>query len=462
MIRLFRVSIPASVLALVLSDTILIVACYVGAALFALNSELDPWFYMRYDNGWLQVAFAVAIVQVGFYFMDMYDDLRIRSRILLIHQLFLLLGISFLIQALLGYSKSTLLQLPQWTMFYGSGLVLILVPAWRSIFFSLVRKALPDSKLLFAGMPASAQEITDYLAQRPDTGFSVEGYLDDSPVYGGARYLGKPEELTRVLKAERPDLVVVDRIREDSNSELGQRLLDVRGSGVKIESTNELYEMVFGRVSLRDLTPAHILWDQSRMRELNLYLQTIYSFVLAILGLIVLLPVMAIVAMLVKVTSAGPALYKQKRVGLNGQPFYLYKFRSMYIDAEAGTGPVWATKNDPRITPLGRWLRKLRLDELPQFFNVIRGEMALAGPRPERPEFCAVLEKEIPFYHLRHSVKPGITGWAQINHRYTETIEDTGVKLEYDLYYVRHLAPSLDAYIIFHTLKVMLLTRGAQ
>jgi lipopolysaccharide/colanic/teichoic acid biosynthesis glycosyltransferase len=134
----------------------------------------------------------------------------------------------------------------------------------------------------------------------------------------------------------------------------------------------------------------------------------------------------------------------------------------MYIDAEARTGPVWATKNDPRITPVGRWLRLLRLDELPQFFNVIRGEMALVGPRPERPEFCTVLEKALPFYQQRHLVKPGITGWAQINHKYTETIEDTTTKLEYDLYYVKHLAPTLDAYIIFHTLKVMLLSKGAQ
>jgi lipopolysaccharide/colanic/teichoic acid biosynthesis glycosyltransferase len=171
---------------------------------------------------------------------------------------------------------------------------------------------------------------------------------------------------------------------------------------------------------------------------------------------------MALVYIVVKLTSPGPSIFKQKRVGQNGVDFFLYKFRSMYVDAEARTGPVWASKNDPRITPVGRWLRLLRLDELPQFFNVIRGEMALVGPRPERPEFCAVLEKQIPFYHQRHVVKPGITGWAQINHKYAETIEDTSTKLEYDLYYVKHLAPALDAYIIFHTLKVMVLSRGAQ
>jgi len=462
MIRLFRVSIPASVLVLVLSDAVLLMTCYVLAATFALNAQLDPWFYIRYDNGWVQILFVVAIIQIGFYFMDMYDDLRIRSRILLIHQLFLLLGIAFLVQAILGYSKSTLLQLPQWTMFYGSALVLVLIPTWRVIFFSLVRRALPDSKLLFAGMPISAQEITAHLAERPDMGFRVEGYLDDAREFAGAPYLGRPEDLSQAVRKVRPDVVVVDRTREIDNLQLGQQLLEVRGKGVKIESGNDLYEMVFGRVSLRDLRPAQLLWDKSGVRELNLRLQTFYSFILAVVGLVVLSPVMILVFVAVKLTSPGPALYKQKRVGLNGRHFFLYKFRSMYIDAEARTGPVWASKNDPRITPLGKWLRKLRLDELPQFFNVIRGDMALAGPRPERPEFCSVLETKIPFYQLRHTVKPGITGWAQINHKYTETVEDTSTKLEYDLYYVRHLAPSLDAYIIFHTIKVMLLSRGAQ
>ena len=183
---------------------------------------------------------------------------------------------------------------------------------------------------------------------------------------------------------------------------------------------------------------------------------------LGIVGTIATLPIMVVVALLVKLSSPGPILFRQTRVGLRGSHFVLYKFRSMYADAEARTGAVWATKNDPRITPIGRWLRKLRLDELPQFFNVLRGEMSLVGPRPERPEFCAMLEEKIPFYKQRHWVRPGITGWAQINHKYGDTIEDSMIKLEYDLYYIKNLAPALDAYIIFHTIKVMLLSRGAQ
>jgi lipopolysaccharide/colanic/teichoic acid biosynthesis glycosyltransferase len=165
---------------------------------------------------------------------------------------------------------------------------------------------------------------------------------------------------------------------------------------------------------------------------------------------------------LVKLTSPGPVLIRQKRVGINGKTFTVYKFRSMYQDAEARTGAVWAKRNDPRITPLGHWLRKLRLDELPQLFNVVKGDMSIVGPRPERPEFVNILSEQIPYYRQRHCVMPGITGWAQINYKYGDTIEDTMMKLEYDLYYIKHISPSLDFLIMFHTAKTMLLFRGAQ
>ncbi len=167
-------------------------------------------------------------------------------------------------------------------------------------------------------------------------------------------------------------------------------------------------------------------------------------------------------ALLVKLTSPGPSLFRQTRVGLNGTTFSVFKFRSMYQDAEARTGAVWAVRDDPRITPLGRWLRRLRLDELPQLFNVVRGDMSLVGPRPERPEFVTILQERIPYYAQRNCIKPGITGWAQINHKYGDTIEDSLIKFEFDLYYIKNLAVSLDLYIIFHTMKIMLLGRGAQ
>jgi exopolysaccharide biosynthesis polyprenyl glycosylphosphotransferase len=184
--------------------------------------------------------------------------------------------------------------------------------------------------------------------------------------------------------------------------------------------------------------------------------------VIGVIGLIAFSPLMLLTAIAVRLTSKGPVFYRQRRVGVNGHTFTLYKFRSMYADAEARTGAVWASKDDPRITPLGKWLRRLRLDELPQFWNVVKGDMVIVGPRPERPEFVDVLAQQIPYYRQRLAVKPGITGWAQINHKYGDTQLDAMIKLEYDLYYIKHVAPALDFYIIFHTVKVMLLSRGAQ
>ena len=186
------------------------------------------------------------------------------------------------------------------------------------------------------------------------------------------------------------------------------------------------------------------------------------SFSIAAIGLLLALPIMAVVAILVRLTSPGPSLYSQLRTGMHGEPFRLYKFRSMRQDAEVATGAVWASKDDPRITKFGRFLRKSRLDELPQLFNVVKGEMSVVGPRPERPEFVSTLSEQIPFFPHRHCVRPGITGWAQINHKYGDTLQDTVTKLEYDLYYIKNLSPVLDFYIMFQTAKVMLLSRGSQ
>ena len=462
MIRLFRVSIPASIVILVISETILLAGCFFLTAFRAFNPLVDPWFYFQEENGWVQLIFAVASIQLGLYFMDLYDNPFPNSRITLIHQLCLLLGVAFMLQAIIGYGDWFLLQLPQWTMIYGSLLILVVIPAWRIIFFALVKKAIPSKKLLFFGMPPVAQEVVSRLVERPETGYAVVGYIAETadPTINRP-YLGSLEELDPAVAKSLPEDIVISV--NEQNPLPTQKLLELRLSGVGIKPVADLYEEVFARVSIRALQPSQIIFSPEFGPKLwTVRIQTIYSYLLGLIGLIVSLPLIVISAVLVKLSSPGPVFYRQQRVGLRGEPFYLYKFRSMYIDAETRTGPVWATKNDPRITPIGRWLRKLRLDELPQFFNVLRGEMVLVGPRPERPEFCSILGEKIPFYNQRHVVKPGITGWAQINHRYADTVEDTITKLEYDLYYVKHLAPALDAYIIFHTAKVMLLFRGAQ
>ena len=230
-----------------------------------------------------------------------------------------------------------------------------------------------------------------------------------------------------------------------------------------IEDAADTYEVAMRRVCSRKIQPSQLIFSSLLgPRAQAIAIQNAYSLVIGVVGLVLSSPIALCAAIAVRLSSKGPVLYRQRRVGLNGRTFTLFKFRSMYADAELRTGAVWATVDDPRITPVGRWLRKLRLDELPQLWNVVKGDMSIVGPRPERPEFVDVLADQIPYYRQRLAVKPGITGWAQINHKYGDTELDALIKLEYDLYYIKNLAPTLDFYIIFQTLKVMLLSRGSQ
>jgi sugar transferase (PEP-CTERM system associated) len=403
---------------------------------------------------------------VGIYFHDLYTQFRISSRILLVQQLCLVVGIAFLTQALLSYLKHPEWILPKWLMIIGSGLVLVFLPAWRILYAGVVLKALGSERLLFLGSSPVVQEISDYLQDHPELGLCAVGYLEEcqssfNEITTMPR-VGCVTELQRAVSEQHPDRIVVGLAERRGRLPV-QELLDLRFSGIRIEDVLTTYESTFGRVCVRALRPSQLIFSaELGPRPNRVFWQSIYSFVIALTATVVTAPIMLLVAAVVRVTSKGPVLFRQERIGRNGVPFTLFKFRSMYKDAEQHTGPVWATKGDPRITPVGRWLRSLRLDELPQLLNVVRGEMSIVGPRPERPEFVQTLTEQIPYYRQRHCVKPGITGWAQINHKYGDTIEDTIRKLEFDLFYIKNLAPSLDAYIIFHTLKVMLLSRGAQ
>ena len=463
MIRLFRVAMPSSVVALVVSETILLYACYILAAYAALDVAADV--FLLEEGGLMAVTLVVAVVLIGLYFQDLYDNYRIRSRILLLQQVSMSLGVAFLLEALLNYGRRNALMVTKWTMVYGSLMALVALPVWRIVFTQAVWKALGSEKLLFLGCSAVVREIILRLAERPELGLSAVGFLDDPSAVtelGGTPRLGSFADLDRVVATHHPDTIVVGATERRQHLPV-ERLLDLRFSGIRIQEAQATYETVFGRVSTRDLRPSQLIFStELGPRSGSVTLQTVYSLLLSVVGIIVTLPIMAVVAVIVKLSSPGPILLRQKRVGMHGAPFIVFKFRSMYQDAEAQTGAIWAAKDDPRITPQGRWLRKLRLDELPQLFNVIRGEMSIVGPRPERPEFVAALQEQIPYYRQRECVKPGITGWAQINHKYGSTIEDAIVKLEYDLYYIKNLAMSLDFYIIFHTAKIMLLSRGAQ
>ena len=237
---------------------------------------------------------------------------------------------------------------------------------------------------------------------------------------------------------------------------------ELRLRGVVVENSSDLMERLTGKLPLNGLNPSTLIFAEGfRMNPIQRVLRRLFSLAVSFLALVICLPFIPFIILAVRLSSPGPIFFSQTRVGLRGELFTLYKFRTMRQDAEA-QGAVWAVKDDARVTPIGMFLRKTRIDEIPQLWNVLRGDMAFVGPRPERPEFVQWLSQEIPFYDLRHLIRPGITGWAQVRYRYGASLEETKWKLEYDLYYVKHLSIGLDLLIMFETIKTIILRRGAR
>jgi sugar transferase (PEP-CTERM system associated) len=463
MIRMFKLAVPASLLALMAVEAALAFGCY--AVGFLLSHEEDWVIYYLYEGGIAQTLAAVGSLMLGIYLNDLYSQVRVYSRLRLAQQFCLVFGIAFLAQGMISYLYPAL-ALDRSQMITGSALGLLVLPAWRMIFDVLVLRVLHRQRILFLGHNRLVQSVARTVTALPHFAMEPIGYLAPSPLEPSPAWLGPwlgPIHSLREVHAEhRPDRIVVGL--EDRRGQLPvEDLLSLRMTGLPVEDASNLYEHVMWRVPVEALRPSQLIFGSGIGPDpRKLALQRGYSFLLALVGAVLTAPLMAVLWLLVRLTSPGPAIYRQKRVGRDGRVFEVLKFRSMYQDAEARTGAVWASQNDPRVTPLGRWLRKLRLDELPQFFNVLKGDMCIVGPRPERPEFVDVLSQKIPYYNIRHSIPPGITGWAQINHKYGESLEDVITKLEYDLYYLKHQSFSLDVYILFHTAKVMLFQRGAQ
>lgn len=463
MVRVFRVFIPVGSLALLITEVALITSAFILAAYLVL--DFDPQVYLFYEDGIYRILLVTASVILGLHFHDLYTNIHVKSRMLLLQQLSLVMGIAFLAQGLISY-VSRALRMPVHIMVPGSALAMAGIFVWRVLYSKYLLRVVGAQRILFVGGNKVVQAITEHLTEHPELGMAVIGYVDDGVPAGtpraGGKVLGPLAALRDIATELAPDRIVVGMSERRRCMPIAD-LLELRFSGIVIEEASSAYEAVCMRISTMELRPSQLVFSgELGPRRGIVVLQAFYNLALALVGTILFSPLMLVVAIGIKLTSPGPILYRQTRVGLDDRLFTLYKFRSMQQNAEAATGAVWASKDDPRITPFGRFLRKTRLDEVPQFFNVLRGDMAIVGPRPERPEFAKTLAEKIPYYRQRHCVKPGITGWAQINHKYGDTVEDTISKLEYDLYYIKNVSLSLDAYIIFHTLKTMLLSRGSQ
>lgn len=336
----------------------------------------------------------------------------------------------------------------------------------RTVLAVLFAKGIARNRVLLIGANSSGEKLLDELKRYPHLGYKVVGFIDDDgrrkgSSCGGLPVLGTYSEIPAMVKSRAVSGLIISEVSNSANEIL--RIIEYcAATGVIIYMVPSLMDVITGHVKTNQIfgVPLMVLlhdhmpaWEAQIKRLMDI---TVSLMVLGLGG-----PLWLLVALVVRATSKGPAVFKQERIGRNGKPFIMMKFRSMYVDAEERSGPVWATENDPRITPFGRFMRKTRLDEIPQFINVLNGEMSLVGPRPERAYFIEQLRKEIPWYVRRIKMKPGITGWAQVKHKYDETIDDVKQKVKYDLYYFENMSLMLDIKIMVRTIMVVFTGKGA-
>ena len=354
-------------------------------------------------------------------------------------------------------------------MYYLSILIAsVFLLVWRLAFELYINHFAFQENILIVGTGEVARQIGEEIRRRERLGFHLVGFITIPPaksnpsIAGVAEVLGDHAQMDRIIEQHGVDKIVV-AITERRGEYPVKEMLALRVSGHEVQEWPGFFEKLSGRIPIDSLAPSFFIFNEGfRKSRFLLSIRRVVSAILAAVFLLLLLPFFLVIACLIKLDSPGPVIYSQIRVGENGKRIRIYKFRSMRNDAEQHGDAVWAVENDPRITRVGRFLRKSRIDELPQLYNILIGELDFVGPRPERPEFVEILQAMIPYYALRHTVRPGITGWAQVMFHYGSTIDESKEKLQYDLFYVKNLSVKLDHLILFHTLKIVLLGRGAR
>ncbi len=439
------------------------------AVVFAayLRLGVGAWDLMATDHGWWKAALVAAVCQLCLYYADLYDLRVVADRRELFVRALQALGVASLILALVYYLFPDLI-LGRGVFLIAACFVIAIIIGWRVAFQWLSRHARPTERLLLVGTSEAAIALAVELHdRREELGVDIVGFVDADPArvgqpLVGPGIIGTVEEIPAIVEARGVDRVVVSLA--DARGKLPMdRLLDMKLAGVQFDHLATVYEEYTGKIAVENLRPSWLIFSEGFQKSrVVAAVKRAADILAALVGLVISLPLWLISAALVKLTSAGPVLYHQVRVGQHGRNFRVHKFRSMRRDAEAATGAVWAQAGrDPRVTVAGRILRRTRLDELPQLWNVLVGDMSLVGPRPERPEFVKDLTLQIPFYGQRHVVKPGLTGWAQVRYAYGASVEDSMEKLQYDLFYIKNLSMALDVYIILETIKTVLVRRGS-
>jgi len=457
LVRLFNVYYPVRTLVLVAGEALLVWISLLLGAMLELGQQSHS--VLRFHYGYHKILLLTACALLFSHWLDLYDPTHFSAPRDVYFRLPLVPGFLSLGVAVLGWLFPNFL-LGKQAYVLGLAILTLAMFGWRSAYSWLAQQPTFRERVYVLGTGQRAQRLIRGLKSRAELGIEVAGWsgtlgeeLTREAVATQLATLVREYKIHRVIvaMADRRGTIPVDE------------LLQFRLRGVKVEEATSWLEKISGRIEVEQLYPGWLVFaDGFRFSTGFMLLRRTISFLASSLLLLAVLPVIPLVALLIILDSPGPVLYRQKRVGRGGVIFHCYKFRTMRPDAEADTGATWANDNDPRITRVGKFLRASRLDEIPQLWNVLRGDMAFVGPRPERPEFVEWLSQEVPYYNVRHAVQPGITGWAQVKYKYGNTLEDAREKLQYDLYYIKNMSPGLDLLIMFQTVKIVLLGRGAQ
>ncbi|HKW94405.1 MAG TPA: TIGR03013 family XrtA/PEP-CTERM system glycosyltransferase [Methylomirabilota bacterium] len=455
MLRIFRHYVSGLAFVLFLGDVAVLFGAFYTAELATAWPGYGP-FAVRF----LEVA---GVMALALYLGDLYQPRQVVGQRELVARVLVCAATAALAVAAIGFAVP-LLRLARsafLTIFLLSTFGLM---AWRAALLGAWSQQQMTVRVLVLGTGQVGRLISslESTSARP---FRIIGFLDDDPaaadmVPPGHALLGKIQDLDNLVEETRPDIVVVAQI-DRRGCFPTKSLLECRLRGIRVEDWPTFYEKAEGKILVTAVRPSWLIFSDGFVKTPRTeIIKRTFDLVVSLAGILLSLPLMILVAVAIKLESPGSILYRQPRLGQNGCVFILNKFRSMRQDAEKDSGPVWSSQRDPRITRVGSVLRRTRLDELPQLFNVLVGHMSFIGPRPERPEFVAELQKQIPYYMERLAVKPGVTGWAQVRYQYGSSVEDAMEKLQYDLYYIKNLSLFLDLLIVLNTLQVVLFARG--
>ncbi len=457
MIRLFKVYYPLRTLVLLVGEALIVWTSFVLGTM--LQNRDDSWLLLNVEYGYVKILAVTGVVLLFSHWFDLYDSTSLGEKWDQTFRLLLVLGFVALALSAVGFIYPGILP-GNGSALAGLIILTFTLLGWRAAYSWMVKQPFLRERVYILGTGERAQRLVKGLRERSALGGEgvgwtgdVEGELTRDTVASHLVGLARGRGVHRVIVAM-PDRRGTLPVEE---------LLDLRLGGVKVEEATSWLERISGRIEVEQLYPSWLIFAEGfRFSVFFRLVRRALNFIVAFAGTVISLPLLPFIVLAVKLDSSGPVLYRQQRVGRRGVVFYCYKFRTMRVDAEADTGATWAADDDPRITRVGKFLRVTRLDEIPQLWCVLKGDMHFVGPRPERPEFVEWLSQEIPYYGVRHVVRPGITGWAQVQYKYGNTLGDAREKLQYDLFYIKNASLGLDLLIIFQTIKIVLLGRGAR